>query len=204
MLIWVYAYLLAAIPVLASVRLYQVLTTPGGRLRGFLTDLIKLLREQYTMDQDRRLLVEKSIFMLGGVLLWPLVVVFSVAYLVGKSRTKQPVPERAQDPEDAFDIKSVHLLRSVTVAEAESSAMVTDPLGRVPALPFGHLNPGWLRLMAQMQEGDALCYGEVPGRQPPQPALRGHAQFELPRGAKRGYAIQRQGIVVADFLFEWD
>jgi hypothetical protein len=201
---WVYASLLAAIPILASVRLCQVLTKPGGRLRGFLTDLIKMLQEQYAMDQDRRLLVEKWIFMLGAVLLWPLAVVFSVVYLVSKSRPNQPVPARAQDPEDAFDIKSVHLLRLVTVAEAESSAIVTDPLGRVPALPFGHLNPGWLRMLAQMQEGDKLLYGEVPGRQLPYPAPERHVQFELPRGAKRGYAIQRQGIVIADFLFEWD
>ena len=200
MLIWVYAYLLAAIPALVLVRLFQVLTAPAGELSGFLKDLVSMLREQYKLDQDKRFLAGKWAFTLGAILLWPL----AVAFWVSEFRPKPEKPARVPDPEDAFDIKSAHLLRTVTAAEAASQAIVTDPLGRVPALPFGHLNPGWLRLLAQMQEGDTLWYGEVPGRQLPYPAPERHVQFELPIGAKRGYAIQRQGKVVADFLFEWD
>ena len=200
MLIWVCAYLLAAIPALVLVRLFQVLTAPAGELSGFLKDLISMLREQYKLDQDKRLLAGKWAVTFCAILLWPL----AVAFWVSEFRPKPEKPARVPVPEDAFDIKSAHLLRTVTAAEAESQAVVTDPLGRVPALPFGHLNPGWLRLLAQMQEGDALWYGEVPGRQLPYPAPERHVQFELPVGAKRGYAIQRQGKVVADFLFEWD
>lgn len=200
MLIWVYAYFIAAIPALVLVRLFQVLNAPAGELSGFLKDLVDMLREQYKLDQDKCLLAEKWGFMLGVTLLWPL----AVAFWISEFRPKPEKPARKPDPEDAFDIKSAHLLRIVTAAEAESQAIVTDPLGRVPALPFGHLNPGWLRLLAQMQEGDTLWYGEVPGRQLPYPAPEGHVQFELPVGTKRGYALQRQGKVVADFLFEWD
>ena len=200
MLIWVCAYLLAAIPALVLVRLFQVLTAPAGELSGFLKDLISMLREQYKRDQDKRLLAGKWAVTFCAILLWPL----AVAFWVSEFRSKPEKPSRVPDPEDAFVIKSAHLLRTVTAAEAESQAVVTDPLGRVPALPFGHLNPGWVRLLAQMQEGDALWYGEVPGRQIPYPAPERHVQFKLPRGAKRGYAIQRQGKVVADFLFEWD
>ena len=200
MLIWFCAYLLAAIPALVLVRLFQVLTAPAGELSGFLKDLANMLREQYKLDQDKRFLAGKWAFTLGAILLWPL----AVAFWVSEFRPKPEKPARVPDPEDAFDIKSAYLLRTVTSAEAESQAIVTDPLGRVPALPFGHLNPGWLRLLAQMQEGDTLWYGEVPGRQLPYPAPERHVQFELPVGAKRGYAIQRQSKVVADFLFEWD
>jgi hypothetical protein len=199
-LIWVCAYLLAAIPALVLVRLFQVLTAPAGELSGFLKDLISMLREQYKRDQDKRLLAGKWAVAFGAILLWPL----AVAFWVSAFRPKPEKPARVPDPEDAFDIKSAYLLRTVTAAEAESQAVLTDPLGRVPALPFGHLNPGWVRLLTQMQEGDALWYGEVPGRQLPYPAPERHVQFELPIGAKRGYAIQRQGKVVADFLFEWD
>jgi hypothetical protein len=159
-----------------------------------------MLQEQYKLDQNKRLLAGKWAVTFCAILLWPL----AVAFWVSAFRPKPETPARMPDPEDAFDIKSAHLLRTVTAAEAESQAIVTDPLGRVPALPFGHLNPGWVRLLAQMQEGDALWYGEVPGRQLPYPAPERHVQFELPVGAKRGYAIQRQGKVVADFLFEWD
>jgi hypothetical protein len=182
------------------VRLFQVLTAPAGELSGFLKDLVSMLREQYKLDQDKRLLAGKWAVAFGAILVWPL----AVAFLVIEFRPKPEKPARVPDPEDAFDIKSVHLLRAVTAAEAESQAIVTDPLSRVPALPFGHLNAGWLRLLAQMQEGDKLWYGEVPGRQLPYPVPERQVQFELPVGAKRGYAIQRQGKVVADFLFEWD
>ena len=200
MLIWVYAYLLAAIPALVLVRLFQVLTAPAGELSGFLKGLMDMLREQYKLNQEKRVLAGKWAVAFGVILLWPL----AVAFWVSEFWPKPEKPSRVPDPEDAFDMKSAHLLRTVTAAEAESQAIVTDPLGRVPALPFGHLNPGWLRLLAQMQEGDTLWYGEVPGSQLPYPAPERHVQFELPRGAKRGYAIQRQGKVVADFLFEWD
>ena len=71
MLIWVYAYLLAAIPALVLVRLFQMLTAPAGELSGFLKDLVSMLREQYKLDQDKRLLAEKWAFMLGAILLWP-------------------------------------------------------------------------------------------------------------------------------------
>ena len=200
MLIWVYAYLLAAIPALVLVRLFQVLNSPAGELSGFLKGLMDMLREQYKLNQEKRVLAGKWAVAFGVILLWPL----AVAFLVIEFRPKPEKPARVPDPEDAFDIKSAHLMRTVTAAEAESQAIVTDPLGRVPALPFGHLNAGWLRLLAQIQEGDTLWYGEVPGRQLPYPAPERHVQFELPVGAKRGYAIQRQGKVVADFLFEWD
>jgi hypothetical protein len=199
-LIWVYAYLLAAIPALVLMRLAHVPAAPGGELSGFLKDLISMLREQYKLDQDKRLLAGKWAVAFGAILVWPL----AVAFWVSEFRPKPETPARLPDPEDAFEIKSAHLLRTVTAAEAESQAIVFDPLGRVSALPFGHLNPGWLRLLAQMQDGDTLWYGEVPGRQLPFPAPERHVQFELPIGAKRGYAIQRQGKVVADFLFEWD
>ena len=200
MLIWVYAYLLAAIPALVLVRLFHVLAAPGRGHPDSLKYMVSMLREQYKLDQDKRFLAGKWAVAFGAILLWPL----AVAFWVIEFRPKPEKPARVPDPEDAFDIKSVHLLRTVTAAEAESQAIVTDPLGRVPALPFGHLNAGWLRLLAQMQEGDTLWYGEVPGRQLPFPAPERHVQFELPIGAKRGYAIQRQGKVVADFLFEWD
>ena len=199
-MIWVYAYLLTAIPALVFVRLFQVLNAPAGELSGFLKDLVSMLREQYKLDQDKRFLAGKWAVAFGAILLWPL----AVAFWVSEFRPKPEKPARVPDPEDAVDIKSAHLLRTVTAAEAESQAIVFDPLGRVPALPFGHLNAGWLWLLAQMQDGDTLWYGEVPGRQLPYPAPERHVQFELPIGAKRGYAIQRQGKVVADFLFEWD
>jgi len=199
-LIWACAYLLAAIPALVLMRLAHVPAAPGGELSGFLKDLISMLREQYKLDQDKRLLAGKWAVAFVAILVWPL----AVAFWVSEFRPKPETPARLPDSEDAFEIKSAHLLRTVTAAEAESQAIVFDPLGRVSALPFGHLNPGWLRLLSQMQDGDTLWYGEVPGRQLPFPAPERHVQFELPIGAKRGYAIQRQGKVVADFLFEWD
>ena len=127
MLIWVYAYLLAAIPALVLVRLFQVLTAPASEPSGFLKDLVSMLREQYKLDQDKRLLAEKWAFMLGAILFWPL----AVAFWVSEFRPKPEKPFRVPDLEEAFDIKSAHLLRTVTAAEAESQAIVTDPLGRV-------------------------------------------------------------------------
>ena len=201
MLIWVYAYLLAAIPALVFVRIFQVLNASAGELSGFLKDLVSMLREQYKLDQDKRLLAEKWAFMLGAILLWPL----AVAFWVSEFRPKPEKPARKTDPEDAFDIKSAHLLRTVTASEAENQAIVTDPLGRVPQEPFGHLAKGWRACLALQKPGFQLWSFKVPGNFVSFQAKNDQGrEWSVAQDEKMGFAWVHKGKIKAEFLTQWD
>jgi hypothetical protein len=144
--------------------------------------------------------VEKVLMYPVLLLIWPLTACVAGYMLYMEIKNPPWVP----GPEDAFTCKQKHLVGRATVDKAELLAAVTDPMGRVPNLPFGHLNGGWRALLAAMQEGDELWSfevpGYVPGRQDPTPIH----QWATPQGARCGYALVAAGKVRADFVYEWD
>ena len=44
----------------------------------------------------------------------------------------------------------------MTVEEIEIAEAVSDPLGAVPPLPFGHLNAAWSRFKSGLVQGDTI------------------------------------------------
>ena len=61
--------------------------------------------------------------------------------------------EAAAKPE-GFAVHETDLERSFTLAEIEDRERVVDPMGAVPDLPFGHLNPAWRRFVDLQASGD--------------------------------------------------
>ena len=55
-----------------------------------------------------------------------------------------------------FAVLGEHLREVLSIESIETDAKVFDPLGAVPAVPFGHLNPAWERLKSGMQPGDEI------------------------------------------------
>ena len=123
--------------------------------------------------------------------LWPVAAVFAIKDLCGANASW-----RARLPEAKFSCKPPHLLRAVSRAEAEILGTVIDPLGRAPALPFGHLNSGWMAFLSGQAADFALWYFEVPR----EPAADGSPK---PRYLRyRGFAWVKGGKVGAEFVFE--
>jgi phosphogluconate dehydratase len=85
----------------------------------------------------------------------------------------------------------------------EAKAIVSDPKGRVPNLPFGHLHSGWIKLLGQLEKGDSLWSFKTPGWTASK-GERGATQWAIPRDVVSGYAVVRNGKVKAEFLTEWD
>ena len=197
---WVYLYIATAPLMLLATRFAVVVVREKKLPSRFFGEVQDMLRTDLGPNQTSRDRLEKWIFWILGVLAWPLVVLIALSV----SLSNKYVNKRAPDPESEFTIKSAHLLRTVLPEDVERQATVNDPLEKVPAVPFGHLNPGWTRLLSSMEDGDLLWYGEVPGYRDNSAAEYGRPQYALPRGIKRGYAVARKGKVVADFLFEWD
>jgi hypothetical protein len=80
----------------------------------------------------------------------------------------------------------------ISIAEAENLGVVTDPLGRAPALPFGHLNGAWLTFLSGQEPDFSLWYFEVPLE---------NALVRYER-ACRGFAWVKARKVKAEFVFE--
>jgi hypothetical protein len=131
-------------------------------------------------------------------LVWPLLL------FVGYRDWDKPPYERAlfnfsdNDPATQFKCQREHLVRKVTPEEAEAGAMVIDPLGRAPRVPFGHLHAGWTHLLALKSPKHDLWWFEVPP-----PFAEKSDTAEKPRPQWSGYAITRGKSVRAEFFVEW-
>jgi hypothetical protein len=107
-----------------------------------------------------------------GVAIWPIfvwVMVYEKLFTV-------PLPA---PPE--FKVTREHLRDVLSIESIETGARVIDPLGAVPDLPFGHLNPAWERLKTGMQPGDQISTFIAPWE-----------EFGI-RWERRGYAVVRGG-----------
>lgn len=81
------------------------------------------------------------------VAIWPI----AVLWMVEGKRFSERLPEPVE-----FKVTREHLREVLPVGSIEADRRVFDPLGAVPDLPFGHLNPAWEKLKAGMQPGDEV------------------------------------------------
>jgi hypothetical protein len=192
-LYWSGIYLATGVFVLFATRLLVSITETPNHPSLWVRDVVQMMQDAKDNANDWKKHLEKLIFLPFTLVLWPLAIVIVLYDRFHQDRWEP-------HPEAAFTCRSQHLVRVVTPKAAQAEAKVFDPLGRVPDLPFGHLNAGWCALLAGKQEMDELWYFEVPGNEPDSVAQ----QWPVPQGAKRGYALVRSGKVRAEFVFEWD
>ena len=132
-------------------------------------EFLTLLAAKQPVKSNRQKLVEGAEF-LGllalFVLFWPFILLLYLVFkLNGSEESWEPKPE------DAFECKLNCLRQKVTPEMAEAEAMVTDPKGRVPAKPFGHLNDGWKRFLALGQPGFELWTFTIIGEEVTKPKV---------------------------------
>jgi hypothetical protein len=85
--------------------------------------------------------------------IWPLAVLIVAGDWLSALRRGE-IPHRELDPEARFYAKD-NLTEIITIDEAESRERVSDPLGRVPAAPFGHLSAGWKSFLERQPSNKA-------------------------------------------------
>ena len=125
------------------------------RRRGDLEALISLLEDPDPRTQTfwyrvRARVLTPVLVALFLVVLWPV-----VPWMKFQDRRHARGAAR-EEAERVFKVHQSHLLQRCSVEEVESREIVQDPLNAVPPVAFGHLNPMWARLKAQMQAGDEL------------------------------------------------
>jgi hypothetical protein len=130
------------------------------------------------------------------LLIWPIGFVWGL-YMRIETTNRKPKPE------DAFKCKRAHLVSHMTTPDAEKLGLIVDPLNRTPALPFGHLNAGWLAFLQKAKPGDALWYFETPSKEMTKAKTK--AKDQEPKSIRyRGFAWIQQSTTQTEFIFESD
>ncbi len=117
------------------------------------------------------------------VLVWPVAV-----YMKGKEIFAKK-SETALTTDRDFAVESRHLQEQLNVVQIENRELISDPMGAVPNLPFGHLNAAWKTFLERVGADDALWSFE--------------AHWQTTWGSQEirtGYALVRGGVVRSHFL----
>ena len=117
---------------------------------------------------------------------WP-----AVIYMKGKELM---LPNKAeQEPENKeFSVTGDDLGHEMTVEEVEQHERVTDPMGAVPDIPFGHLNAAWSKFTAELGPEDTVWTFSATW-------TSDWGQEEL----REGYVIIRENGVGPHFMTSW-
>lgn len=120
------------------------------------------------------------------VVVWPAALYMKGKEIFGKRS------ESAPDDEPEFAVERSHLQERLIDLQIEAREMVTDPLGAVPDLPFGHLNAAWKTFAEGVGADDELWSFTAPWQ-----TTWGR------REVRTGYVVVRGGVPAAHFLSMW-
>jgi len=120
------------------------------------------------------------------VVVWPAALYMKGKEIFGKKSVS------ALDEEREFAVERSHLQKRLTVLQIEARELVTDPLGAVPDLPFGHLNAAWKTFAEGVGADDELWSFTAPWQ-----TTWGR------REVRTGYVVVRGGVPAAHFLSMW-
>ena len=149
-MIYLYWYLGIGMAVLAVVYASRHLTKDKA---------MESLQERVaSFDPDRKKLSYRILNNIVGpilavifvVPLWPVVVYMKVKLMLSKKGGDKSLEETE------FAVDRQHLQERLTVVEIENREVVTDPLGAVPELPFGHLNDAWKDFLKNHTDSEDL------------------------------------------------
>ena len=146
---------------------------------------------------------EEIVFQVIIFLIWPLsIVLLAVVTMFPQLLESKPEP---YNPEDDLICKKKHLVKEVSLEEAESDSTVEDPLGRTPSEPFGNLAAGWREFVSLSEPGYKLWAFKVPGSfNTFDGSTKNGRQWSVAMGERVGFAWVHKRKIKAEFLTEWD
>ena len=156
-------------------------------------NITKLLGKELTLKER---LQEIALFSLGFfcvVIGWP-------GFLIWYFKDKRDEVKRQEwQALPNFECAPQYLVKQVNPIDAEIASYVIDPIEKVPPLPFGHLNKGWVNFLTNLtDEADEMWSFYIP-----QGSKTGKYQFECSSEIS-GYAGVRKGEIFAEFITESD
>jgi hypothetical protein len=188
---WQWLFIYAILGLLLST--YHLIQTYKNRHSEFARNILKTIHGKKTFA-DR--LVDGFAYTFAAVLMligWP------VAILWNWHQSREEAKREIESNKPDFNCSSEYLIAKVDPHDAELASYVTDPLFKVPAIPFGHLNQAWGNFLADMlDEGDELWSFHIQ-----KGSQCGKHRFPA-SGEIRGYAKVRRGEILGEFITESD
>ena len=148
-MIYLYWYLGIGVAVLALVFGVHRLTKKDEPSLHDLLDAVNPDRKRlsYRILND---VVAPVLAAVAVVVVWPAAVHMKGKEIFGKKS------ESALDEEREFAVERSHLQERLTVPQIEAREVVTDPLGAVSDVPFGHLHVAWKAFVERVGADDEL------------------------------------------------
>jgi hypothetical protein len=87
---------------------------------------------------------------------WPVALALMTKWKLEEVREDQRTSGLGRGGAERPEVEPQDLLQPTTIEEIEQREVVRDPLGAVPAVPFGHLSAGWIRFRSQLEPGDEI------------------------------------------------
>ena len=194
---WILGYLFLGVVFIGVARLLVKVFHKDNQSK-WVKEVLAAIEQEKSPKEKRRQLIKDSALGAFIIVVWP--IAFGVLVKeFGKDR--QPSPILNEPP--PFKSTKEALLEVVNPLDIESKSVVLDPLGRVPQLPFGHLNLGWQELRAQLRPGDVLWSFATPGYPNNGTEEDKRPRYSRPTNVVKGYAVVRNGKIVHEFLSEW-
>ncbi len=129
---------------------------------------------------------------LAGVFVWavwPVALAMMAKWKSEEVREDRRTSGSGRGGAERPEVEPQDLLQPTTIEEIEQREVVRDPLGAVPAAPFGHLSAGWIRFRSQLEPGDEIW------------AFRALRPDDWGGGEQlSGYAAVRLGEIVGHFV----
>ena len=192
---WVITYLAAGLVFLLVARLLVKIFYKDKRSE-FVKEMMSAIENDKSPAEKRRKFFKN--IAIGGlaIAVWPLTFTILLNGLRDSRKNDRDLNEEPQ-----FMCKSKDLLEIVNALEVEANSKILDPMGRVPDLPFGHLNKGWRRLRRKVRPGDVMWSFKTSGYAPSRDGRGPH--YHGSHNVVSGFAIVRNKQIVAEFLTQW-
>lgn len=149
-MIWLYLYVCVGVCLLGTLFAKQFLNSENEKLFNFDEEVARFSLKWFWT----RFILP----IIGSILitvLWPLWIYMVFEEWNSKRRRKK------REIESEFRIDRTHLQKEMNIAEVEFAERITDPLGAVPDLPFGHLNSVWVSFLESRPANAQLWSFEI-------------------------------------------
>jgi len=138
-MIWLWLYLLIGFILCSGLLIQQ-----RKNSKSALSQALEMMNgPQNGSDQFLEKIVAPVLASILLVLAWPV----AMAFIYKGKRDEKREAQRQREAE--FRVRSKDLRTQTTLEEVESAHFVSDPLGAVPDLPFGHLHVVWADFLAR-------------------------------------------------------
>lgn len=176
----------------ALMMVYFLIKAIQERPTEFAKGINKALGKEVTLKQQFQEIGVYCLALTCVLIGWP---GFTIWFAIDKAKEKK---QKAWEDRPDFDCAPEYLIEPTTPAEVELLHYISDPLGSVPQVPFGHLNAAWKQFLETVLPDEEIWSFHVPKSSPT-------GKYQWASSSEIfGYARVKNGQIQGEFIYESD